>query len=134
MIKLLLDTNLLIRSPDYSTLEVEESEVRVFTSTLCIAEVLEGEFSDDPVVAAAATLELHAAQTHVGDGIPFGSAEVAAYRAICAVVSRGPRSLTRARRIDMMIAATALANGLVLATRNIDDFVAVADIVPMVEL
>jgi len=134
MISLLLDTNLLIEEPHFGLLAENQDDIEVQTSVLCYAELLEGEFSNDPVKAAQAIIQLASAHRLVGDGIPFGTAELQAYRAICAAVTRAGRTLTRARRVDMMIAATALANGLTLATRNVDDFAAVQAIVPVIEL
>jgi len=134
MIGLLLDTNLLIDKPDFSLLAVPPDEVGVRTSTLCYAELQEGEFSSDPVIAASTVIRLAAVRAALGEGLPFGTPELEAYRAICMAAVGGGRSLTRARRMDMMIAATALANGLTLATRNTGDFAAVAGIVPIVRL
>jgi predicted nucleic acid-binding protein len=51
------------------------------------------------------------------DIIPFDERELAAYREILAAVG-----YNRARVVDRLIAATALANGLALATRNARDF------------
>jgi len=132
--RILLDTNLLIAKPDPALLPGPPETMVYETSALCLAEMLEGQFSPDPVDAALAGLQYEETKQTFGDGLPFGASELAAYRAVCAAVTRNGRSLTRARRLDMMIAATALANGLTLATRNIDDFAAVAAIVPVVML
>ena len=134
MTGLLLDTNLLIEQPDFALLEEDASQVEVCTSALCYAELMEGEFSAEPAAAATAVMQLAAARTALGEGLPFGEAELSAYRAICAAILRGGRSLTRARRMDMMIAATALANDLTVATRNASDFAAVSNVVPVVKL
>jgi len=134
MVKLLLDTNLLIAEPDFTLLDAAPADIQVRTSALCYAELQEGEFAQDPIVAAQAIMQLSNAEATLGDGIPFGADEVRAYRAICAAVRSEGRSLTRARRLDMMIAATALAHGLTLATRNAEDFAAVQGIVSVVRL
>jgi len=134
MISLLLDTNLLIGKPDLSVLGVPMEEIETCTSILCYAELMDGEFDSDALTAARAVIEMAGARETLGDGLPFGASELAAYRAVCTATVRGGRSLTRARRMDMMIAATALANGLTLATRNADDFAAVKDVVPVVAL
>jgi len=134
MISLLLDTNLLIEEPNFAAISDPDETVALYTSTLCYAELVEGEFSNDPSAAAAAVLQLAAAQAALGDGLPFGTPELTAYRAICAAVVGRGRGISRARRVDMMIAATALANGLTLATRNADDFAGLDAIVPIVAL
>jgi len=135
MTTLLLDTNLLIGTPDFSKLPADtRDDVKLCTSALCYAELSEGRFSSDPVRSAETILRLSELREALGEGLPFGEAELAAYQKICATaVSRG-RALTRNRRIDMMIAATALANGLVLATRNIADFAAVIGELEVIEL
>lgn len=56
-----------------------------------------------------------------GPGIPYDDQSVRAYgRLLAAVVERGGEP--KAHRLDRMIAATALAHGLVLVTRNIAHF------------
>jgi len=134
MIALLLDTNLLIETPDLTLLQEGVDQARFCTSALCYAELMEGEFSPNPNEAATAVMQLAGAKALFGEGLPFGTAELSAYRAICVAIQRSDRSLTRARRLDMMIAATALANGLTLATRNVDDFAAVREVVPVIRL
>lgn len=134
MLNLLCDTNLLIGKPDLSVLGVPLDGVTLRTSAICYAELLEGEFTADPIRAARAVLEVAGAQANFGEALPFGTAEVQAYRAVCAATVRCGRTITRRRRVDMMIAATALANGLTLATRNVEDFAAVEGIVPIVQL
>ena len=134
MIRLLLDTNLLIQEPDFSLLDAPADEIELYTSALCYAELLEGEFSTDPLVAASAIMQYAATQAALGEGLPFGSAELSAYRALCAAVVRSGRGITRARRMDTMIAATALSNGMTLATRNRNDFAAIQKIMPIVQL
>jgi tRNA(fMet)-specific endonuclease VapC len=51
------------------------------------------------------------------DVLPFGPAELLAYRGILKACGHA-----RAKVLDRLIAATALANGLALATRNPKDF------------
>lgn len=135
MTTFLLDTNLLIDTPDFSKAPNEyQNDLRLCTSALCYAELSEGQFAHDLVRSAETILRLAELREALGRGLPFGETELAAYQTICATaVSRG-RALTRNRRIDMMIAATALANNLVLATRNINDFAAVAGTVQVMEL
>ena len=131
MTRILLDTNLVIQQPVTAALD---DAVEFCTSVLCYAEAQEGEFSADPAVAAGSVLQLSAAREALGEGLPFGERELVAYRAICAAIIRSGRLVTRARRLDMIIAATALANGITLATRNADDFAAVKAIVPVIRL
>jgi len=134
MMRLLLDINLLIEEPDFRSLGTSADQIELFTSALCYAELMEGEFAADPAVAAAAVMQLARAQARYGDGLPFDADAVTAYRAVCVATRQAGRDLTRARRMDMMIAATALAHGLTVATRNTSDFAAVVGVVPVVRL
>jgi len=134
MITILFDTNLLINEPDYSLLPVAQDQILACTSSLCYAEFQEGEFTTDPVAAASFMLQSEDTIRAFGEGIPFGRKELAAYRAVCAAVVATGRQLTRGRRIDLMIAATALANGMTLATRNTEDFAGLERVVPVIAL
>ena len=134
MVDYLLDTNLLIEQPDLSKIPESSDDFRFFTSAICYAELLEGEFSTQPTTVANAVIQSAAAYQKLGDGLAFGQAEVNSYRALCAAITASGREITRARRVDMMIAATAHANKMTLATRNTDDFNAVPEIVNILEL
>ena len=65
--------------------------------------------------------------------LPFDGAAVRSYGLIvAAVVREGPRP--RSRFADLLIAATAHANGLDLYTRNGDDFAGLEDLVHVIAL
>jgi predicted nucleic acid-binding protein len=130
----LLDTNLLILGPNLSILPEPRSNNRFFTASICYAELIEGEFSDDPETVANSILQYISAFEDYGEGIPFGQDEVNSYRAMCAAVTASGRKLTRARRVDTMIAAIAHANKMTIATRNTDDFKPFEKLVPVIEL
>ncbi|GGF98734.1 hypothetical protein GCM10007304_10860 [Rhodococcoides trifolii] len=67
-----------------------------------------------------------------GDGIPYDDAAATCYGAITtAVADRG--GLPKARRMDRMIAATALLHNCALITRNIRDFSDIADMVEVIQ-
>ena len=63
--------------------------------------------------------------------LPFGAAAARSYGQIVAAVAETGRSHRR-RFADLLIAATAHANGLVLYTRNPDDFAGLGDLVHVV--
>ncbi len=86
-----------------------------YISILTAAE-LEGGVYRDPSHANVRRAALDALDGKL-DVIAFDEAELVAYRAILAAVG-----FNRARVVDRLIAATALANGLALATRNPRDF------------
>ena len=86
-----------------------------YISILTAAE-LEGGVYRDPALAAKRRVALDALDGRL-DVIPFDANELAAYSAMLAAVG-----FNRAKVLDRLIAATALANGLALATRNPKDF------------
>lgn len=92
-----------------------------YISILTAAE-LEGGVYREPAQSAARRAALDALSGKL-DIIPFDDAELAAYRAILAAIG-----FNRARVVDRLIAATALAHGLALATRNGKDFQDIPDL------
>lgn len=65
------------------------------------------------------------------DPIPFGALEARAYSLVHAATLEAGRS-SRRRFADLLIAATALANGLALVTRNPDDFGPLGDLIEII--
>ena len=63
-----------------------------------------------------------------GDALPFDSEAARMYGRMFAAMKASGRS-SRSRVADVLIAATAAANGLPLYTRNPDDFVGLEEIV-----
>ena len=68
----------------------------------------------------------------LGEGIAFDGAAAEAYQTVCGLVLESGRGV-RGRTIDLMIAATALAHGAVVITRNVDDFVGLEELVGIVD-
>ena len=67
------------------------------------------------------------------DALPFDAAATRMYGLIFAATKHAGRS-SRARLADLLIAATAAANGLPLYTRNPSDFVGLEDVVTIVAI
>jgi predicted nucleic acid-binding protein len=132
-VRVLLDTNLLIQRPRFEDLPEEFADARFVTAAICLAEVQEGEFSTDPAVRVRAPLDYVQAKAALGPGLPFDDQAAAVYRAICAAVDAQGRQVAR-RRVDLMIAATALAHDCALATRNPDDFTGLAPLLEIIVL
>ncbi|HUZ09003.1 MAG TPA: type II toxin-antitoxin system VapC family toxin [Acidimicrobiales bacterium] len=65
--------------------------------------------------------------------LAFDAAAARSYGQIIAAVAESDRSHRR-RIADLLIAATAHANGLALYTRNPDDFVGLEDLLPVIGL
>jgi len=68
------------------------------------------------------------------DPLPFDIDAARAYGRVFSAVMASGRKARGARAVDLFIAATALAAGLPLYTRNGDDFVALEDLVDVVVL
>lgn len=129
----LLDTNILIAlvNPKEQTPVLDGFDVLV--STLSWSEMERG-------VAASKTIPIRVRRQNecrdlyakIGDGIPYDQACVRAHRRILdQIVTRGRDP--RVRLVDTMIAATAVANGLPLITRNVADFDVLGGLLDVVE-
>ncbi|MDR1833308.1 MAG: hypothetical protein LBQ92_01450 [Propionibacteriaceae bacterium] len=129
--RVLFDTNLLIRYPSVEWL-AEREAASFHASAISLAELAEGEFSGIPQVSARAPIEVANAKTLFGAGLPFDDKAADMYPVVCRAVIAGGRTLARPRRIDMMIAAVALANGCALATQNPKDFVGLEPILEII--
>ncbi len=66
------------------------------------------------------------------DPIPFGADAARAYGRVFSAAMAAGRKPRGARAVDLMIAATAVAEGLPLYTRNPDDFRSLEDLVTIV--
>ena len=131
--RIMLDTNLLITPPDLSRLPASE-EHELMTSAIAYAELQEGEFASDPLVRLQAPLDYLRATALFGEGLPFDDLAANVYRAVCRAVVEAGRQVGRARRIDLMIAAIAIANDCALATRNPADFDGLQPLMQIIEL
>ncbi|MDR1441755.1 MAG: hypothetical protein LBJ02_05105 [Bifidobacteriaceae bacterium] len=131
--RILLDTNVVIMRPDRAKLTAL-GPARLMVAAITYAELAEGEFAADPAARLRAPLDLLLARQAYGPGLPFDDSAAQVYPAICRAVIQSGRALGRARRIDMMIAAIALANGCGLATRNTDDFSPLSTVLTLIDL
>lgn len=124
--KAILDTNLLVAE------SLSHAGFEVAVSSLSWAELGHG------IRKAAGAVERARREARVarlrallGPGIPFDDAAAEAYETVCGLVLARGREV-RGRAIDLMIAATAAANGATVLTRNPHDFVGVEELVPIV--
>lgn len=127
-----LDTNLLIQTPNWERLPRGEHEFLV--SALAFAEFSEGTTHPDPAIAADAAIELIQHRSNYGDGLPFTQRDADIYRELCSLVSTTGRTPGGRRRVDLMIAATAIGDGAALATRNTTDFEGLQPLLNLIEL
>lgn len=125
-----LDTNLLIQQPRWELLP--PGEHRLFVSAIAFAEFSEGTTHPDERIAARARIELVQLRSTFGEGLPFTQREADIYRELCTTVAAAAGRIPGGRRrVDLMIAAIAVADRATLATRNTQDF---AGLEPMLDI
>ncbi len=121
--KVLLDTNILIAE------EHDLTGHEVAVSSLSWVELLFGiSAATNPAERAARETRLARLKSTFGAGLPFDDAAATAYGTVTQLViaqGRKPRS----RAIDLMIAATAVAHGAAIITRNATDFAGLESLV-----
>ncbi|WP_343601317.1 PIN domain-containing protein [Mycobacterium sp.] len=130
--KIHLDTNLLIQRPRWDLLPPGEHEL--FVSAIAFAEFSEGTTHPDPQIAARARVDLVQLRQAYGDGLPFTQTEADVYRELCATIAAAGRTAGGWRRVDVMIAALAVADNAALATRNPDDFTGLETVLTVIPL
>jgi len=115
----ILDTSVVI---DLKSIAAEALAQEVCISTVTLAELAAGpQASTDPDIRGRRQEHLQRIEATF-DPIPFDVNAARAYGRIVGAVMAVGRKPRGARSIDLMIAATALANGLALITRNPSDF------------
>lgn len=122
----ILDTNLLVAEA------LSHRDYEVAVSSLSWAELGYGVRKvTDPVERARRESRIARLRTVLGAGIPFDDAAAQAYETVCGLVLAGGREV-RGRAIDLMIASTAIAQGAVVITRNVNDFVGLEGLLTVV--
>jgi hypothetical protein len=112
----LWDTSVVISPPDRDT-----NEVQAAVSVVTIMELGSGVNAARDAATRAVRLALYSQILATFRPLPLDTEVAAAYLAIDAAVRDHGRQ-PRGRIADLQIAATALAHGLPLVTRNPDDF------------
>lgn len=125
----LLDTSVVVDWHDPAVIAALPDELAV--SAVTAAELVAGPLrASTPAESARRQARLQEVEARL-EPIPFDGAAVRSYGlVVAAVVGEGRKP--RSRFADLMIAATAHANGLDLYTRNADDFVGLEDLVRVV--
>lgn len=132
-VRALLDTNVIIASGSGpEELPDLDGFTDLFISSVSYSELTMGlHGTTDLAVYKARVARLDAAKEVFGAGLPYDDDCVQAYgKVVARVAERGGE--VRAHRLDRMIAATALARGLVLVTRNVAHFRLVDDLIEVV--
>jgi predicted nucleic acid-binding protein len=127
----LLDTSVVI---DIEMLDPSRLPVEVAVSALTMAELAAGPHATtDPEERGRRQDRLQRAEATF-DPLPFDTDAARAYGRIFSAVMATGRKARGARAVDLLIAATALAAGLPLYTRNGDDFLPLDGLVEVVVL
>ena len=102
-------------------------------SAVTLAELAAGPHAtSDPAERARRQDRLQGART-TWEPLPIDAEAARAYGRVFAATRAAGRS-SRARVADLLIAATAVANGLDLYTRNTDDFIGLEEVVRVVTI
>lgn len=125
----LLDTSVVIDWHDPSIVDKLPDEMAI--SAITAAELAAGPLlAHTPVEAARRQARLQEVESLM-EPIPFDGRAVRSYGLVVAAIVGGGRK-PHSRFADLLIAATAHANGLDLYSRNADDFVGLEDLVRVV--
>lgn len=125
----LLDTSIVIDWDDPVVLAALPDRVAI--SAITAAELAAGpHLAGTPAEAAKRQVRLQEVEAKL-EPIPFDSTAARSYGLVAAAVVREGRK-PRSRFADLLIAATAHANGLDLYTRNGDDFAGLEDLVRVI--
>lgn len=117
---------------DLEDIDAESLPEEVAVSSLTMAELAAGPHATtDPDERGRRQDRLQRAEAAF-DPLPFDSDAARAYGRVFAAVTASGRNARGARAVDLLIAATALAAGLPLYTRNGRDFEALDDLITVV--
>ena len=123
----LLDTSVVV---DLETIAVADLPEQLAISAVTLAELGAGPAAtDDPDERARRQDRLQRTEA-VFEAIPFDAASARAYARVFAAIRAHGRQARR-RQADLFIAATAVAHGLPLYTRNPDDFRGLEDLLEL---
>lgn len=127
----LLDTSVII---DLDRLDVSQLPIEVAVSAITMAELAAGPHAtSDPDERGRRQDRLQRSEAAF-DPLPFDSEAARAYGRVFASVTATGRKARGPRAVDLLIAATALAGGLPLYTRNGQDFAGLEGLIVIVVL
>ena len=125
----LLDTSVVV---DLEHIPAGSLPLEVAISAITLAELAAGPHAtDDPTERSRRQDRLQRAEA-VFDPLPFGADAARAYGRVFSAVATAGRKPRGARAVDLLIAATAVAENLPLYTRNPGDFQALDNLIEVV--
>jgi predicted nucleic acid-binding protein len=117
---------------DLESIETTRLPIELAISSVTLAELSAGPHAaSDPGERARRQERLQRAETTF-DPLPFDAAAARAYGRVYAAVMAAGRKARGGRAVDLLIAATALAEDLPLYTRNPEDFAGLSELVTIV--
>ena len=127
----LIDTSIVI---DLALIEPAELPLEVAVSAVTMAELAAGPHATaDPNERARRQDRLQRAEATF-EPLPVDAAVARAYGRVYAAVAAAGRKARGRRAVDLFIAATAVAAGLPLYTRNPDDFAGLSDVIEIISV
>ena len=127
----LIDTSVVI---DLDRIAQADLPLELAVSAITMAELAAGpHVATDPAERARRQDRLQRAEATF-DPLPVDADVARAYGRVYAMVTASGRKARGRRAVDLLIAATALAAGLPLYTRNPDDFAGLSDLLDVVEI
>lgn len=124
----IIDTSVII---DMEQLSAERLPMRMAISAVTLAELAAGPNATDDVAERARRQDRLQRVEATFDPVPFGVGAARAHGRIYAAVRQSGRE-PRGRLADLMIAATAVAEGLPLFTRNAEDFAGLEQLIDVI--
>jgi len=125
----LLDTSVVI---DLHKFEPADLPAQVAISSITMAELVAGPHAVRSAAARAERIDRIQRAEAMFDPLPFDIDAARAYGRIYAATVEAGQKPRGQRAVDLLIAATALSNGLPLVTRNREDFKSLAGLVEVV--
>ena len=127
----LIDTSVVIDLPN---IDVNRLPVEVGISAITLAELAAGPHATSDAAERAKRQDRLQRAEATFEPLPVDASVARAYgRVYAAIVASGRKARGR-RAVDLLIAATAVAAGLPLYTRNPDDFSGLSDLVQIVSI
>ena len=127
----LIDTSVIV---DLERISPPLLPAGVAVSAISMAELAAGPHATDDVTERASRQDRLQRAESAFNPLPFDAEAARAYGRVYAAVASAGRKARGARAVDLLIAATALAAGIPLYTRNADDLRALEDVVEVVAL
>ena len=127
----LIDTSVIV---DLERISPSLLPAEVAVSAISMAELAAGPHASDDVTERASRQDRLQRAESAFNPLPFDAEAARAYGRVYAAVASAGRKARGARAVDLLIAATALAAGIPLYTRNADDLRALEDLVEVVAL